>query len=194
MAWVHERTTLTEWPPLWEVSANFGGCDERDGSLQLYIRLFRLDPLLFLPSSSLTSWGNPFQTLYFSENVVAPGIEPRHLNLCSRTLTTNPQRQSFCHIPCLCVLSASISNFVTTLRHCTMITCYMFKTFCCQDLVWSQGRQKWVQPVLGRKAKKVADAWEHYRPAVTWCSQFMAQELHYVAYRTLPYTAHSMGN
>jgi hypothetical protein len=46
----------------------------RDRSLRLYSRLSRQEPLLFLPSiSSIVSL---FQTDYFSENLVAPGIEP----------------------------------------------------------------------------------------------------------------------
>jgi hypothetical protein len=36
----------------------------------------------------------PFQTRYFSENVVAPGIELGSLDLQRRTLTTRPQRRS----------------------------------------------------------------------------------------------------
>jgi hypothetical protein len=35
-----------------------------------------------------------FQTHYSSENLVAPGIEPRSLDLQPRTLTTTPQRWS----------------------------------------------------------------------------------------------------
>jgi hypothetical protein len=53
---------------------------QRDGSLRPYSRLSGPEPLLFLPSSSsvvLTRLsGPPFQTHYFSENLVAPGIEP----------------------------------------------------------------------------------------------------------------------
>jgi hypothetical protein len=43
-----------------------------------------LHPLLFLPSSSsivLTRLSGPRQTHYFSENLVAPRIEPRSLDL-----------------------------------------------------------------------------------------------------------------
>jgi hypothetical protein len=36
----------------------------------------------------------PFQTHYFLENLVAPGIEPRPLDLYQGTLTTRPQRRS----------------------------------------------------------------------------------------------------
>jgi hypothetical protein len=36
----------------------------------------------------------PFQTHYFSENLVAPGIEPGPLDLWPETLTTIPQRRS----------------------------------------------------------------------------------------------------
>jgi hypothetical protein len=36
----------------------------------------------------------PFQTHYFSENLVAPGIEPGHLDLQPGTMTTRPQRRS----------------------------------------------------------------------------------------------------
>jgi hypothetical protein len=57
VVWVHERTIPTERPPLvGEVSANF--CRQRvphcqrDGPLRPYSRLSRLEPLLFLPSSS----------------------------------------------------------------------------------------------------------------------------------------------
>jgi hypothetical protein len=56
------------------------------------------EPLLILPSSSsivLTrlNWA-PFQTHYFSENLVTPGIEPGPLDLKPGTLITRPQRQS----------------------------------------------------------------------------------------------------
>jgi hypothetical protein len=44
---------------------------ERNGSLQPYSRFYRPKPLLFLPSSSSIA-----QTHNFSENMVAPGIEP----------------------------------------------------------------------------------------------------------------------
>jgi hypothetical protein len=37
----------------------------------------------------------PFQTHYFSENLVAPGIERGHLDLYPETLTTRPQRRSY---------------------------------------------------------------------------------------------------
>jgi hypothetical protein len=54
---------------------------QRDGSLRPYSRLSRQEPLLYLPSSSsnctLEAEWTPFQTHYFSENVVLPGIEPR---------------------------------------------------------------------------------------------------------------------
>jgi hypothetical protein len=36
----------------------------------------------------------PFQTDYFSENLVLPGIEPGYLDLYPGTLTTRPQRRS----------------------------------------------------------------------------------------------------
>jgi hypothetical protein len=42
-----------------------------------------LEPLLFLPRSSSThepEW-TPFQIYYFSEKAVAPGIEPRPLDV-----------------------------------------------------------------------------------------------------------------
>jgi hypothetical protein len=56
VAWVCERTILTERPPLvGKVSGNFCGQrvprGQRDGSLQPYSRLSRPEPLLFLPSS-----------------------------------------------------------------------------------------------------------------------------------------------
>jgi hypothetical protein len=58
---------------------------QRDGSLQPYSRIPRPYPLLFLPSSSSVvlneaEW-TPFQTHYFSDNLVAPGIEPGPLHL-----------------------------------------------------------------------------------------------------------------
>jgi hypothetical protein len=48
-------------------------------------RFSRPEPLLFLPSSSSdvlneAEW-TPFQNHYFSENLVAPGIEPGPLDL-----------------------------------------------------------------------------------------------------------------
>jgi hypothetical protein len=55
---------------------------QRDGSLRPYSRISRPEPLLFYPSSSsvvLTEW-TPFQTHYFSENLITPGIEPGPLS------------------------------------------------------------------------------------------------------------------
>jgi hypothetical protein len=55
---------------------------QRDGSLRMYSRFSRPEPLLFLPSSSsvvLMRLRTPFQTHYFSENLVAPGLRPRSL-------------------------------------------------------------------------------------------------------------------
>jgi hypothetical protein len=37
----------------------------------------------------------PFQTLYFSDNLVAPEIEPGPLDLYPGILATRPQRRSF---------------------------------------------------------------------------------------------------
>jgi hypothetical protein len=56
VAWVRDRTIPTKRPPLvGEVSANFCGYTvprgHHDGSLRLYSRLSRPEPLLFLPSS-----------------------------------------------------------------------------------------------------------------------------------------------
>jgi hypothetical protein len=51
----------------------------------------------FLPSSSssvLTREWTPFQTHYFSENLVAPVIEPGPLDLQPGTLTTRSQERS----------------------------------------------------------------------------------------------------
>jgi hypothetical protein len=57
VALVSERTTQTERPTLVvEVSANFCGYrmsrDQRNGSLRQYSRFSKLEPLIFLPSSS----------------------------------------------------------------------------------------------------------------------------------------------
>jgi hypothetical protein len=38
---------------------------------------------------------DPFQTRYFSENLVVPGIEPEALDMSSGTLVTRPQRRFF---------------------------------------------------------------------------------------------------
>jgi hypothetical protein len=38
--------------------------------------------------------GPPFQAHYFSENLVAPGIEPEPLDMQPGTLTTRPQKLS----------------------------------------------------------------------------------------------------
>jgi hypothetical protein len=70
---------------------------QRDGSLRPYSGLSRPEPLLFIPSSSLivleAEW-TPFQTHYYSENLVAPGIEHGPLVLQPENLTTRPQRWS----------------------------------------------------------------------------------------------------
>jgi hypothetical protein len=71
VAWVRERTILTEGPP---------PHGQRDGSLRPYSRASRPEPLLLLSSSSHCNheaeW-TPFKTHNFSENMVASGIEPR---------------------------------------------------------------------------------------------------------------------
>jgi hypothetical protein len=58
---------------------------QRDGSLRPYSRIFRPEPLLFsfkqlLSCTHEAEW-TPFQTHYFSENLVAPGIEPGLMDL-----------------------------------------------------------------------------------------------------------------
>jgi hypothetical protein len=53
---------------------------QHEGSLWQYSRLSRPEPVLFLPSSSEAEW-TTFQAHYFSENLVAPGIEPGPLDL-----------------------------------------------------------------------------------------------------------------
>jgi hypothetical protein len=78
----------TERPPLVRgVSVNFCGWrvprGHRDRSLRPYSRISRPEPLLFLASSS--SIVPPFQTRYFSENLVAQESKP-DLWICSREL------------------------------------------------------------------------------------------------------------
>jgi hypothetical protein len=68
--------------------------DQHDGSLRPNSRLSRPEPLLFLPSGSPIAEWTPFQTHYFSENLVAPGTEPRPLDLLPGTLTTRTLRRS----------------------------------------------------------------------------------------------------
>jgi hypothetical protein len=50
---------------------------------------FQISPQLYYKAE----W-TPFQTHCFSENLIAPGIEPGPLNLLSGILTTRPQRRS----------------------------------------------------------------------------------------------------
>jgi hypothetical protein len=76
---------MTERPPIvGEVSAKFCGkrvpsCQR--GSLRPYSPISRPKLLLFLRSSSLETEWTPFQTHYFSENLVASGIESGPLDL-----------------------------------------------------------------------------------------------------------------
>jgi hypothetical protein len=51
-----------------------------NGSLWPYSRISRPEPLLFLNFTHEAEW-TPFQTHYFSENLVQPGIEPGTLDL-----------------------------------------------------------------------------------------------------------------
>jgi hypothetical protein len=56
------------------------------------------EPLRFISSRSSVilneaEW-TPFQTHYYSENLVSPGIELGSLDLWPSTLTTRPQRRS----------------------------------------------------------------------------------------------------
>jgi hypothetical protein len=86
VAFVREQTISTERPPLvGEVSANTSSDrgvprGHRDGSILPYSRLSKPEPLLFLPSTREAEW-SPFQIHYFSENLVAPGIESGPLDL-----------------------------------------------------------------------------------------------------------------
>jgi hypothetical protein len=101
LAWFRERTIPTERPPLvGEVSDNFlnreASCGQRDGSLWPYLLFSRPELLLsikYLFSCTHEAEWTPLQTHCFSENLVAPGIEPGSLNLQSRTQTTRPQRR-----------------------------------------------------------------------------------------------------
>jgi hypothetical protein len=88
MAWVREWTMPTERPLLIsKVSANFYGQrvprGQRDWSLRSYSRLSRLEPLFFQVTAQLYSrgWEDPVPDHYFSENLVALGIEPGPLDL-----------------------------------------------------------------------------------------------------------------
>jgi hypothetical protein len=78
VARVSERTIPTERPPLvGDVSAKF--CGKRmtggqcSGSLRLYSRISSPQPLLFISSIHEAEW-TPFQTHYFSVNLVVLGI------------------------------------------------------------------------------------------------------------------------
>jgi hypothetical protein len=79
---VCKRTIPTGWPPLvGEVSANFSGQrvsrGQRNGSPRPLISDFQTRhaiSLKYLNYPHEAEW-NPFQTHYFSENLVAPGIE-----------------------------------------------------------------------------------------------------------------------
>jgi hypothetical protein len=83
VVWVRDGTIPTERPQLvGEISANF--CwyrvplGQRHGSLRPYSRLSRPEPLLFLPqllSCTHEAEWTPFQSHYFSENLVAQVIE-----------------------------------------------------------------------------------------------------------------------
>jgi hypothetical protein len=58
---------------------------QSDGSLRPYSGISRPEPLLFLSNSSTVVLNEAertsFQAHYFSENLVAPGIEPEPLDL-----------------------------------------------------------------------------------------------------------------
>jgi hypothetical protein len=49
----------------------------------------RIIPTELLSCTHKAEW-TPFQTHYFSENLVTPGIEPGPLNLYAGVLTTRP--------------------------------------------------------------------------------------------------------
>jgi hypothetical protein len=70
-------------------------CGQRDGFVRPYSLFSKPEPLLFLSSSSSieVEW-TPFQTHYFSENLVALGIEHGPKDLQPGNLTTRPQRRS----------------------------------------------------------------------------------------------------
>jgi hypothetical protein len=90
VAWVRERTIPTERPkPVGEVGAKFAdrevSSSQRWVSPTAVIAVSRPEPLLFLSNSSSVvlneaEW-TQFQTHYFSETLVAPGIEAGPLNL-----------------------------------------------------------------------------------------------------------------
>jgi hypothetical protein len=66
-------------------------------SLWPYSWLSRPGPYFFFQVATqlyTLGWVDPFQTHYFSENVVAPGIQPRPLVIKPQTLTARPQKGS----------------------------------------------------------------------------------------------------
>jgi hypothetical protein len=84
MAWISERTIPTErLPHTGEVSDNFCGCSvprgQRDRFLRPYSLLSRPEPLLCISNSENEL--AQLQTHYFSENVVASGIETGPLDM-----------------------------------------------------------------------------------------------------------------
>jgi hypothetical protein len=81
VAWIRERTIPTERPPLvGEVSAKVLQIEVATLSAwripTAVFLVFRPESLLFLPSCTHEAEWTPFQTHYFSENLVVPGIEP----------------------------------------------------------------------------------------------------------------------
>jgi hypothetical protein len=97
MSWVHKKTLValvcewtitTERPPLvGEISANFcrkrASCGQRNRTPWPYSRISRLEPLLFLPSSSLL---DPVSDPLLLRNSVCTGNRTQNLWICSQEL------------------------------------------------------------------------------------------------------------
>jgi hypothetical protein len=106
-----DRRLSAKWVPTFADRGVSHG--QRDGSLRPWSRFPRPEQLLFISSSSSivlneAEW-TPFQTHYFSENVVAQGIEPGPLDLKPGTLTSRPQR-------CIIFINILMYVFITFFR------------------------------------------------------------------------------
>jgi hypothetical protein len=93
VAWVHERTTSTEWPPLvGEVNANIWGkrvsCGQSNGSPLPYSQFLDRSRYFFFqvaPQLCSRGWLEPVPDPLHLTILVAPGIEPGTSGSLART-------------------------------------------------------------------------------------------------------------
>jgi hypothetical protein len=135
---VRKRTIQTDRPPLveeiWCQLLLIEGCRVVSAAdpLRSLISVFLTGAVIFLSSSSSftiirADW-TPFQTHCYSENLVAPGIEPGISRLGPETMTTRPQGRSSYSVQY--VESGFVRNKYSIRTYCKY---YLYVSDCCNN-------------------------------------------------------------